>query len=177
MNMKGNDVLPDARWRGWVREHPVLGLALSGFIATQMATIVGYYIRAIGLPQVPWPLYNGALFAPAGHFGDPASFFTGQSIHMVDGVVFALLFGIMVRSRIPLPNTKWGNIGKGMVYGTVLALISAGLLVPYAYVPKSGFGVFSFGTHDGWKLPASILLFHWVYGYFLGALYTPEADE
>ena len=131
----------DARWRAWVGEHPVLGPALVGLIATQLATIIGYYLKGIGLPPVPWPLYNGALFAPTGKFGDPASFFAGQSIHMVDGVVFALLFAIMVR-----------------------------------YVPKSGYGFFSFYSPDGWKLPLSILLFHLVYGYFLGALSYDRVD-
>lgn len=170
------DIAPDVRWRQWVGEHPVLAPGLIGFIATQMATIIGYYLKGIGLPPVPWPLYNGALFAPAGHFGDPASFFAGQSIHMVDGVVLTILFAVMVRSRIPLPNTNMGSVGKGVIYGTVLAIISAGFLVPYVYAPKSGYGVFSFGTPDGWKLPVSILLFHWAYGYFVGALYNPPSD-
>ncbi len=81
-------VLPaDVQWRKWVARHPVGAAAIVGLVATQMATIVGYYLRAIGLPQVPWPLYNGVLGAPKGDFGSPASFFVGQSIHMVDGIV------------------------------------------------------------------------------------------
>ncbi len=48
-----------------------------------------------------------------------------------------------------------------------------GFLVPYAYVPKSGYGFFSFYSPDGWKLPVSILLFHWVYGGLVGLLYNP----
>jgi hypothetical protein len=170
------ELAADTRWREWVGEHPVLGPAVVGFIAVQLATIIGYYLKGIGLPPVPWPLYNGALFAPAGHFGDPASFFAGQSIHMVDGVVFAVLFSIMVRSRIPLPNTRLGTIGKGMIYSTVLAIISMGFLVPYVYVPKSGYGFFSFYSPDTWKLPVSILVFHLVYGYFLGALAYDRVD-
>ena len=149
MDTNGKDFAHDALWRQWVRDHPVLAPALISLIATQMATIIGYFLKAIGLPPVPWPLYNGALFAPAGHFGDPASFFAGQSIHMVDGVVLTILFAVLIRPRIPLPNTTAGNVGKGLIYGTVLAIISAGFLVPYVYVPKSGFGVFSFSTPDG----------------------------
>jgi hypothetical protein len=177
MNTRGSDFVTNTRWRQWVDEHPVLGPALIGLIATQMATIIGYYLKGIGLPPVPWPLYNGALFAPTGEFGSPASFFAGQSIHMVDGVVLAILFVLTLHGRIPLPNTPQGNIGKGLVYGTVLAIISAGFLVPYVYVPKLGYGFFSFGTPDGWKLPASILLFHWSYGFFIGLLYNPPNDD
>jgi hypothetical protein len=174
---KSMDLAPSARWQRWLGEHPILGPALAGFIAVQMATIVGYYLRGIGLPQVPWPLYNGVLFAPASTFGDPASFFVGQSIHMVDGVVFAILFAVLVRSRLPLANTTNGNIGKGVIYSVSMAIISAGFLVPYVYAPKSGFGFFSFYTPDGWKLPLSILIFHLVYGYFLGLLCNPPDDE
>ena len=104
----------------------MLGPSIAGLIAVQLATIVGYFLRGIGLPQVPWPLFNGALFAPTGEFGSPASFFVGQSIHMVDGVVFAILFVVLVRSKIPLPNTNMGNIGKGLIYSMVMAIISAG---------------------------------------------------
>jgi hypothetical protein len=171
------DLAPSARWQRWLAEHPVLGPALAGFIAVQMATIVGYFLRGIGLPQVPWPLYNGVLFAPTSTFGDPASFFVGQSIHMVDGVIFAILFAVLVRSRLPFANTTNGNIAKGILYSEVMAVISAGFLVPYVYAPKSGYGFFSFYTPDGWKLPASIVIFHLVYGYFLGVLCNPPDDE
>lgn len=170
MNANATEISTDIRWRRWLLEHPVLGPSIAGLIAVQLATIVGYFLRGIGLPQVPWPLFNGALFAPTGEFGSPASFFVGQSIHMVDGVVFAILFVVLVRSKIPLPNTNMGNIGKGLIYSMVMAIISAGFLVPYVYVPKQGFGVFSFGSADGWKLPLSIAIFHAVYGYFLGLL-------
>lgn len=176
----GDRLVPTARWREWVGEHPVLAPAVIGLMATQIATIIGYYLRGIGLPQVPWPLYNGVLFAPGeggADFGRPASFFVGQSVHMVDGMIFAILYAVTFQGRLPLPNTSGGSIAKGMIYGTVLAIISMGFLVPYVYVPKSGFGFFSFGTDDGWKLPASILLFHFAYGFILGLLYQLKSDR
>jgi len=169
-----SNIEPSARWQRWLGQHPVLGPSVAGLIAVQLATIVGYYLRGIGLPQVPWPLYNGVLFAPTSTYGDPASFFVGQSIHMVDGVLFAILFAVLVRAMLPLPNTTMGNIGKGLIYSLSMAIISAGFLVPYVYAPKSGFGLFSFYTADGWKLPLSILIFHAVYGYFLGLLCPPD---
>lgn len=173
----GDKLIPTARWREWVGEHPVLAPAVIGFIAVQIATIIGYYLRGIGLPQVPWPLYNGVLFAPGEQFADfgkPASFFVGQSIHMVDGVIFAILYAIAFHGRVPLPDTTGGNVAKGMIFSTILGIISMGFLVPYVYAPKSGYGFFSFGTPDGWKLPASILLFHFAYGFFLGLLYQSK---
>jgi hypothetical protein len=164
---------PDARWHHWVRAHPVGGPLLIGLIATQMATLIGYYLIGIGLPSLPWPLFNGLLGAPGEGYGTAGSFFVGQSIHMVDGIVFTLLYVILVWSRIPLPNTNIGNIEKGLVYGTVLAIISMGFLVPYVYAPKQGYGIFSFDTDAGWKLPLAILLWHLVYGFFVGTLFNP----
>jgi hypothetical protein len=58
----------------------------------------------------------------------------------------------------------------------IMTIISAGLLVPYAYVAEQGYGFFLFDGPDGWKLPAGILVWHLIYGYFLGALYQPKDD-
>ena len=166
---------PDIHWRRWVTRHPIGAAALIGFIATQVTTIVGYYLKGIGLPPLPWPLYNGVLgIGDPKQFNTVGTFFVGQSIHMADGVVFAILFVVMVHGLIPLPNTTWGNLAKGIIYSTVLGLISMGFLVPYVYAPKSGYGFFSFYSPDGWKLPLSILIWHWVYGFFLGILYNPQ---
>jgi hypothetical protein len=164
----------DAGWRRWVTDHPIGAAALIGFIATQMTTLVGYYLIGVGLPQLPWPLFNGALVAPTDTFGSVGSYFAGQSIHMVDGVVFTILYAVLVFGKLPLPLTAAGSLGKGLIYGTILGIISMGFLVPYVYAPKSGYGFFSFYTPDGWKLPLAILIWHLVYGFFVGILYNPE---
>ena len=51
--------------------------------------------------------------------------------------------------------------------------ISAGLLVPYAYVAHQGYGLFLFDGPDGWKLPAGILVWHLIYGLLLFRLLRP----
>jgi hypothetical protein len=176
MGMSAKELAPEARFAKWVSDRPVLGPVVAGFIAVQMATIVGYFLIGVGLPNVPWPLFNGWLFAPAtvakdfSNWGNTGQFFVGQSIHMIDGMVFAVLYMITVKSRLPLANTKWGNIGKGVIYSEIMAIISMGFLVPYVYAPRSGYGFFSFYSKDHWKLPLSIVIFHLVYGYFLGSL-------
>lgn len=73
-----------------------------GIIATQLGTYFGYVFPAIGLPVLPWPLYNGI------------------------------------------------------------------------YVPEQGYGFFLFDGPDGWKLPFGILLWHLIYGLFLGLLWDPS---
>jgi hypothetical protein len=181
MDTSGMDS-PDVmtKLRHWVTQYPIRGAALAGLIATQLATICGYYFRGIGLPQVPWPLYNGVLFAPGtvnkdfSNWGNASQFFVGQSVHMVDGVLFGILFAVLAHGMMPIKASKTANLQKGLLYGTVLAIISAGFLVPYVYVPHQGYGFFSFAHKpEKWKLPVSILFFHLVYGFFLGTLYNP----
>ena len=100
---------PSARWQIFVNERPIASLVLVGVIATQLGTYFGYVFPAFGLPVLPWPLYNGILgttfadganglvnldgtfvatFATSGE-----SFFVGNALHFVNGIVFAILFG------------------------------------------------------------------------------------
>ena len=176
----------DDRYQHWVYRNQVKAALLAGFVATQIGTIWGYYGPGIGLPSLPFPAYNGRLFAPASvaadftGFGDVGSWFVGQSIHTLNGVVFGLMFAVLAYNKLPtfLPNMK--SVQKGLVFGTVQTIISIGFLFPYVYAPKSGFGFFSFGdnafgnNHDHWKLPVAVLLWHWVYGGILGLLYDPK---
>jgi hypothetical protein len=69
-----------------------------------------------------------------------------------------------------------GNIAVGILYSVIMSIISAGLLVPYTYVPNQGYGLFLFWG-DTWKLPFGILVWHVIYGFFLSALYQPTELE
>jgi hypothetical protein len=175
---------PEEWWRNWMRVHPLAGPVVAGFIATHVTTMIGYYLVGIGLPELRWADFNGfflgTLAEPIGSFG---SFFGGYMLHTFDGIVFAVLFAALVRRRIPLPNTTMGNIGKGMVWGAVLGLISTGFLIPYVYLranhpSKFGGGLkpFSFGGPAGWKLPFAVMLWHIIWGGILGQLYRAPAS-
>jgi hypothetical protein len=166
-----------AWWYEWVDAHRVAGIALVGLIATQLGTYFGYVFPAIGLPTLPWPLFNGVLAAPTEEFGTVGSFFAGQSLHFVNGIVFAFLYAVLVLPMMPFRNNHAGNLLSGLSFGVVMTIISVGVLVPYAYVPKQGYGFFSFYGPDGWKLPAGVLLWHLIYGFFLGALYQLRRSE
>lgn len=176
---------PSAIWRRWVDERPILSLVLVSIIATQLGTYFGYVFPAVGLPELPWPLFNGVLGAPgtilneAGEVvnGTGEQFFVGQTLHFVNGIVFGILYGVLVRELIGWKRTMAGNVGMGLSYGVVMTIISAGVLVPYAYVPDQGFGLFTFYGPDGWKLPFAILIWHLIYGLFLGLLYQPTEEE
>lgn len=182
---------PSARWQAWVDSRPILSLFVVGIIATQLGTYFGYVFPAVGLPVLPWPLYNGILGTTLAELPDGTvlsgalaegfatsadSFFVGHSLHFVNGIVFAILWGVLFREEVPLGRSLGGNISKGLIYGVIMTVISAGLLVPYAYVPEQGYGLFLFDGPDGWKLPFGILIWHLIYGLFLGLLWNPTDD-
>ncbi|MGH9235736.1 MAG: hypothetical protein ACRD0R_20650 [Acidimicrobiales bacterium] len=166
-----------AWWYDWVDAHRVGAIALVGVIATQLGTYFGYVFPAVGLPTLPWPLYNGVLAVPTEAYGTTGSYFAGQSLHFVNGIVFAILYAVLARQMMPFRNTHAGNVLSGLTYGVVMTIISIGLLVPYAYVPKQGYGFFTFYGPDGWKLPAGVLVWHLIYGFFLGSLYQLRSER
>jgi len=179
----------DDRYQMWVYRHPVAGASIAGFLATQVATIWGYYGIGIGLPSLPFPAYNGLLFsrpsvaADFSNFGNPSSYWVGQSVHYVNGIAFALLFALVAYRSLPTFFSKMKSVQKGIVFALIQTIISLGFLFPYVYAPKSGFGLFSFGDNafgnnpDHWKLPFAVLLWHLIYGTLLGLLYDPKAPD
>ena len=165
-------------WFNWVDRHRVAGIALVGVIATQLGTYFGYVFPAVGLPTVPWPLYNGVLgLGDFKAFNTPGAFFVGQTLHYVNGIVFAILYAVLFLPLMPFRNTRGGNLISGIIYTLIMTVISIGFLVPYAYVPHSGYGFFTFYGPDGWKLPAAVLLWHLIYGFFLGTLYMVKNHD
>jgi hypothetical protein len=166
-----------AWWYDWVDGHRVAAAALVGLIATQLGTYFGYVFPAFGLPTLPWPLYNGLLAVPAEEFGTTGSYFAGNSLHYVNGIVFAILYAVLALPIMPFRNTHNGNVARGVLYSVVLTVISLGILVPYAYVPKQGYGFFAFSGPDGWKLPFAVLVWHLIYGFFLGTLFQLRRER
>lgn len=173
---------PSARWQDWVENKPILSLFVVGIVATQLGTFFGYVFPAFGIPVLPWPLYNGILgttivdgvngASVEGFAVSSDAFFVGHSIHFINGIVFAMLWGILYREDVS--RFFKNNILNGASYAVIMSIISAGLLVPYAYVPNQGYGLFLFDGPDGWKLPFGILIWHLIYGVFLGLLWNPS---
>ena len=126
--------------------------------------------------QLNWPVANGELILgiPVTAAPTAATYFVGEVSHFLDGVFFALLFALLFHPLVPLRNTLLGNLIKALLYGTVLGLISAAWWVPAVYVPHhAGF----LSTSLGWKLTFGIFLWHWIYGYFLGTVYSPQPQD
>ena len=158
-----------AAWRLWVRDHLAASALLAGLVATQVATVVGYWLPGIGLPQLDWNRVNGAIFTPGA--SSSVQFVSGGVFHYIDGLVFAVVFVAGVYPWLPGPATVLGNLAKALVMGTVLALISVLFMIPRVYFPDAHAGFFSHNL--GWKLVLAVFVWHWVWGLNLGLVFNP----
>jgi len=164
---------PMLRWRVWITKHPIGGAALAGVIATWFATIFGFWLNGIGLPQLNWPIANGLVVLPK---SSPAvQFSAGEFIHGIDGIVFVLFFAMFIFPRLGRSRTQGANMGRALLFAFVLATLSAGFLVPYVYFPHVGAGIWASGF--GWKTVFAIYLWHLGFGVNLGLFYNPLAKD
>ncbi|MGH9101626.1 MAG: hypothetical protein ACRDYD_01360 [Acidimicrobiales bacterium] len=157
-------------WRVWVTKHPIAAALLSGFVATHIATIIGYWLKGIGLPQLNWPVVNGNVVLP--HASDPVKFVIGEVfIHGLDGVVFTLIFALFLYPLLRGHVSPAWNMARALVFALLLGTLSNGFMNPYVYFPHSGAGVFTTGF--GWKTVLAVYVWHIAFGVNLGLMYNP----
>jgi len=167
-------------WRAGVSRQRIAYGLLAAFVATHMATVSGYWYKIIGIPTLGWPQFNGILLLvhPCGPDGCGASatqqFWAGSVYHFLTGICFGLIYVFLIHPLLPVRSTFFGNIGKGLIWGAVLAMLSALLWVPRNF-PEFDPGFFT--NNLGWKTVLGIFVWHAVYGLNLGALYNPLPDD
>jgi len=162
------------RYRRWVTNHRIVAAALGGFVGVHIATICGFFMPGVGLPRLDWNTVNGMIYTPTG--SPNVQFLSGAIFHYTDGIVF----GIMYALTLHLLLKRWrsstaGNVVKGLVFGTILATISAAFMAPRVYYPSAHVGFFSHNL--GWKVVFAIYVWHWIYGLHLGTVYNPRDDR
>ncbi|WP_406464989.1 hypothetical protein OH768_53630 [Streptomyces sp. NBC_01622] len=162
-------------WRVWVTHHRLPAALLAGLVATQMATIVGYFLPGVGLAKLDWNMVNGAVYTPGA--SPMAQFVSGGFFHYLDGIVFTVLFVVAVHPRLPWRDTAAGNLAKALVFGTALALVSLVFMTPRVYGPALGADAGFFSHHFGWKFIVSVFVWHAVYAVHLGLIYNPSAQS
>lgn len=162
-------------WRVWVTRHPIGGALIAGFVATHIATVIGFWLKGIGLPQLNWPVVNGDVVLPP-HSSTVSKFIIGYVfIHGLDGVVFTLIFAIVLFPLMGSKVTPAMNMGKALFFSLLLGTLSIGFMVPYVYVAHAGAGLFSTGL--GWKTVTAIYVWHLAFGVNLGLMYNPMAPD
>lgn len=165
-------------WRIWVTRHPIGASLLAGFVATHVATVIGYWMEGIGLPQLNWPVVNGNVVLPKA--SAVAKYVVGEVfIHGMDGVVFTLIYAVVLYPMlIRLMGSRINpltNMACALIFGLVLGTISNGFLNPYVYFAHQGAGIFTTGF--GWKVPFAVYLWHVAFGVNLGMMYNPMSPK
>ena len=156
---------------------------VAGFVATHIATVFGYWFHGFNLPDLGWPNFNGILLL--GLDASPLSqFWAGTAYHMATGICFGLFFAFIVHPRLRIKNSMGGNILKGIIFGLVLATLSAIWLVPQLFntVFNADLGWFSQNVgptlgSTAWKGIFGIYLWHIIWGLNLGLIYNPLPAE
>jgi hypothetical protein len=172
-------------WRAYVTKHRLVAALVGGLVATHVATNLGMWFHGLGLPDLNFNILNGYLvFGNAANaFGtegmqDPVTLtLFGAGAHYAQGVIFGLIFAFGVHPLIPLPNTVVGNVVKAVIWGLVLAVLSAAWWINLfpnlagAGTP-AGFFFSNFGP-DQMTWLAALFLWHVVWGFNLGLFYNP----
>jgi hypothetical protein len=161
------------RYRTWVRDHRVSAALLAALVATHMATVIGYWMPGIGLPQLDWNRINGTIYTPKA--SPDVQFLSGGVFHYVDGIVFTIVFVVAIYPLLRWRSTAFGNTLKGLLFGTTLATISCAFMIPRVYFSAADVGFFSHNL--GWKLILAVYVWHWVYGLHLGMIYNPSHSD
>ena len=174
-------------WRELVSTHRLAMAVLAGILATHIATITGYWYHGIGMPDLDWPRFNGYLLertsvlaaggkVPAGVFAAPDTvrLVLGWIAHTFTGVAFAVLYAVAIHPKLPWRNTTFGNMAKALLFGLVLATISAAWWTP-KLLPEFQAGFFS--SNLGWKTVLGIYLWHIVWSVHLAVIYNPLPAE
>jgi hypothetical protein len=170
-----------------ISDNKLLAAVVCGFIATQIATITGFWYEIIHLPAVDWNRFNGAYLVGAGEgVSDFEVFIMGWSFHLMTGIILTIAFAFLIRPKLTFfPYTMMGNFQAAVAWGVVLALLSMFIITPYLdpYNAHPGFMSLDLKLADnegdirpGWQTPLVILIWHLVYGIQLGAFYNPSPE-
>lgn len=140
----------DAEW-AW------RGGALAGLVAT---IFMGIAIAVTGQRAL-----QGAI---AGLYGQQGNLIVGWVAHLFHGTLFGALFALVLSDPglYHLTDWRWKTLLAGIVYGLVLAVAGAGVVMPI-WLQVLGYPSplsFPFVT-------TATLLWHLVYGTILGALF------
>lgn len=130
---------------------------LAGLLAT---VVMGIAISTMRLETLR--------LAIAGLYGSEGSLAVGWAAHLVHGTIFGGIFTAVLADPglYGLTRWRWKTLVAGVVYGLVLAIVGAGIIMPI------WLGVIGFPTPP--ELPnvtVPMLVWHALYGAVLGLVY------
>lgn len=130
--------------------------AVAGLLA---AAVMGVVISSMNLSTMQTAI--------AGLYGQQGSLLTGWIAHLVHGTVFGVLFAATLADPAlhRLTDWYWKSLLAGVVYGMMLAIVGAGIIMPI-WLATVDLHAPAIPNVTG-----PMLLWHLVYGLVLGALF------
>lgn len=138
------------------------GGAVAGLLAS---VVMGLGITLMNLPTLQATI--------AGLYGQAGSLLAGWLAHLVHGTLFGVLFAFLLADPglYRLTERRWKTLAAGVVFGLVLAVVGAGIIMPI------WLGVAGFPTPPSIpNVTGPMLLWHLLYGVVLGGVY-PLVEE
>ncbi|MDV3292749.1 MAG: hypothetical protein LYZ70_00585 [Nitrososphaerales archaeon] len=186
MSKMSHEMVDVHRPYAWTDNRLVAGL-VAAFGATFFATMFGEWFYAIGWVPFSFNTLNAEVWATnfhnlSGFFAVTAktalspdfTYFLGMWAHYSQGIIFGLVFTLLVYSNLPGPMTVGANLVKGLLWGWTLWIVSNSFVMPLMY--GTGFWFSYWGSAFG--LGQTNLIFynfvwHSIYGFVLGMFFSP----
>lgn len=111
--------------------------------------------------------------AIAGLYGFEGSLVVGWIAHLFHGALFGVLFAALMSDPgvYRITDWRWKSVLAGVVYGLVLAVVGAGIIMPI-WLDAAGFP----GAPSIPNVTVPLLAWHVVYGVVLGGIF-PFVEE
>jgi hypothetical protein len=113
-------------------------------------------------------------FAIAGLYGQSGNLVSGWVAHLVHGSLFGMLFSLILSDPglYRLTDWHWKSTLAGVVYGLMLAIVGAGIVMP-VWLRVAGFG----SPPSVPNVTVPLLVWHLVYGVVLGGVFPFVEDR
>jgi len=143
------------------REVDFAGVAVTGLIAGYVMALAGLWAgRVPGLVAIDIADYGRRYMVS----DRPSAWFLGLLSHLANSILLTLLWASAIVCNVAGP--RWL---VGAVYGLVLGVVLAGILV----APMAGLGLLGRRTRSG-RFIATNLLVHLAWGLLVGIIYVPR---
>jgi hypothetical protein len=193
MSKMSDEMIDMKRPYTWTDNRLIAGL-VAAFAATFFATMFGEWFYSIGWVPFSFNTLNADVWANnfkligGTFYGLPPlssdfTYFLGMWSHYSQGIVFGLVFTLLVYPNLPGPMKVGNNLLKGLLWGWTLWIVSSSFVMPLLY--GTGFWFSYWGTLGLPNGSQSQLIFynfvwHSIYGFALGMFFSPvsksEAD-
>lgn len=143
---------------------------IAGLVATIVMTILMYMGKAMGM-RMDMPRILGLMFAQPEHRG---SIYTiGMIVHLMIGVIFAIIYGLLFNLFGIPANWLWGAV-FGLIHGIVIGLMLP--IMPSIHPRMGGSNVLprlgAFASNYGSMIPVAWIVLHIIFGAVIGWLYS-----